>query len=282
VIGTILLSVALSGIPRVYTAGTDVSGYTEVPPPAIEMRMDVASATSVPWIDANGWRFIRGLKKAFYSKLPAGSASLAAAEAYAYGVDAILESAPQDAAALERMQQFLREIDAPALPVRAQVGLVDDGSDEMAEVMVLLSRRNLLFRVLKQPDPKLDVNVRLGSREFPKGAAEDPNEFAARIRSRIGDENRLIRIFNTYTVLAHLTGDAQSARLHLLNYAKRPARDVRVRVLGSYEEVHLAEANNSTMKAMDIAVEHGGTEFTVPRIDTYAVIDLERTKKTKR
>jgi hypothetical protein len=263
-------------------AGMDVNGFTEVPPPAIEMRMDVASATSVPWIDANGWRFLRGVKKAFYSKLPAGAAPLAAAEAYAYGADAVLDPAPEDAAALKRMQDFLQAIEAPPLPVRAQIGLIDDGSDEMAEVMVLLSRRNLLYRVVSKPDPKLEVNVNLGSAEFPKEAAEDPNEFAARIRSKIGDDNRLIRIFNSYTVLAHLTGDAKNARVHLLNYAKRPAKDVRVRVLGSYRQVHLAEASDSAMEARDILVENGATEFTVPQIGTYAVVDLESTNQSKR
>src|SRR5262245_32221871 len=67
-----------------------VVAFTEVPPPGLRSVQNEAQATTAPWIDSNGWRFQRGLDKANYSKLPAGAAPLAAAEAFAFGVDAIL------------------------------------------------------------------------------------------------------------------------------------------------------------------------------------------------
>ena len=64
----LMLAAAIGGLPRVYTPDTSVEGYTKVPPPNIRMRMNEASATTVPWIDSNASRYMRGVKKAFYAK----------------------------------------------------------------------------------------------------------------------------------------------------------------------------------------------------------------------
>lgn len=271
----LMLAAAIGGLPRVYTPDTSVEGYTKVPPPNIRMRMNEASATTVPWIDSNASRYMRGVKKAFYAKLPAGSAPLAAAEAFAYGVDAILEPAPDDKQALDAMLEFSRRMDAPRMPMLANIGIVDDGSPEMAEVLNLLSRRNLLYRVVTAPDPKLDLNIRIGSEQYPRDAVSNPNDFAARVREKLTDDKRLVRLFNTYTVIVNLTGENSRARLHVLNYARRPVKDIRVRVLGEYKQVKLHEAADANMAAQDIVVADHGTEFTIPQIATYAVIDLE-------
>jgi hypothetical protein len=253
--------------------------YVDVPAPKMERRTDVASATSVPWIDSNGWRFLRGTTKARYAKLPPGSAALAAAEAHAYGVDAVFEPAESDKESLASMQAFIKRIEAPRLPVRANIGVIDDGSAEIEEVLNLLGRRNLLYKVIRKPDPSLDVNVRLGTKQFPRDAAADPNGFAARVREQLGDDKRLVRLFGSYTVLAHLTGNRGRARLYLLNYSPRPVRDLRVRVLGEYGEVKLAEAADAAEAAKDIMMSEGGTEFTVPALKTYAVVDLVANKE---
>lgn len=274
-----MLAAAIGGLPRVYTPDTSVEGYTKVPPPNIRMRMNEASATTVPWIDSNASRYMRGVKKAFYAKLPAGSAPLAAAEAFAYGVDAILEPAPDDKQALNTMLEFLRRVDAPRMPMLANIGIVDDGSPEMAEVLNLLSRRNLLYRVVTAPDSKLDLNIRIGSEQYPRDAVKNPNDFAARVREKLTDDKRLVRLFNTYTVIVNLTGENGRARLHVLNYARRPAKDIRVRVLGEYKQVKLHESADANLTAQDVVVADRGTEFTIPQIATYAVIDLESKSK---
>ena len=291
-IAYILVAAAL--LPRVHVAagsapafrqnGVEVvesvpAGYTKVPPPNLEMHVDVASATSVPWIDSNVWRFLRGVQKALYEAIPAGKSALSAAEAYAFGVDAILEPEAADAEPLGHMISFLKRIDQPPMPALANIAMIDDGSDELGEVMNLMSRRNLLYRVVSKPDPSLDVNVRVGTPEYPRDAVSDPNEFAARVRSQLGDEKRLVRIYNTYTVLAHLNGDGHHVRVHLLNYGRRPALEVRVRVLGAYETVHLADSSDADEKASDVAIQDGGTEFTVRNLATYAVVDLEKQKR---
>ena len=145
-----------------------------------------------------------------------------------------------------------------------------------------MSRRNLLYRVVSAPDPKLDINVRVGSQQYPREAIENPNDFAARVRERLKDEKRLVRLFGTYTVLVNLTGAGDRARLHLVNYSRRPVKDVRVRVLGAYRQVQLVEAADSKQAAQDVVVVDGATEFTIPQITTYAVVDLRGKTKGRK
>ena len=158
------------------SAGFHADAFTPVAPrceaaeaPKVELRMDVASATNAPWIDANGWRFQRKAGGIWCYRTPAGAAALAAAEAYAYGVDAVIQPDPADFGEFARMLAFLRRIDR--LPMRAlvNIGVVDDGSDSTGEVLNLLARRNLLFRVLQSPDPRYEVNVQPKDVADPRG-----------------------------------------------------------------------------------------------------------------
>jgi hypothetical protein len=273
-IGVLLLAAAL--IPRIQTGDISVEGYETVRPPRMEMRMNVASATSTPWVDANGWRYLRGLKKALYAKLPPGAAPIAAAEAFAYGVDAILEPAPEDEAKLVTMLSFLKSVEAPPLPVRADIGIIDDGTPQLGEVLNLLTRRNLSYKVVTAPDPKFDLNIKVGSEQFPRSAIANPADFAARVREKLTDEKRVIRVYNSSTVISYITGDEKHTRVHLLNYGRRPSKDVRIRVLGEFSKVRLKEASNPDQQAADVVVADKGTEWTVSDLPIYAVIDLER------
>src|SRR5580658_3959653 len=132
---------------------------TQAIAPKVEYHMDVASATRVPWVDANGWRFEREPGRSFFYDAPAGSAALAAAEAFAYGVEAAIRAAPEDLASLAGTLKFLGSIDQPRLPVMANIGVIDDGSDTMAEVLNLLARHNLLFQVIPQANQKYNLNI---------------------------------------------------------------------------------------------------------------------------
>jgi hypothetical protein len=140
--------------------------------PAVEYQMDVASATRVPWVDANGWRFEREPGRSFFYDAPPDSAALAAAEAFAHGVVAAIRAVPEDLAPFARMLRFLGQIGQPRLPLMANIGVIDDGSDTMAEVLNLLARHNLLFHVIPSADPKYDLNIH----NVPKAA--NPYEFA--------------------------------------------------------------------------------------------------------
>src|SRR6185503_19365540 len=128
-------------------APSETSGFQEVPSPGVRYLPNVARATNVPWIDSNGWRFARGLRNANYAKVPAGSAALAAAEAFVFSIDAIVDPDPKDVEDLGAMLRFIRSQAAPPMPELVNIGVVDDGSPVMGEVLNLLTRRNLLFRV---------------------------------------------------------------------------------------------------------------------------------------
>lgn len=256
-------------------AGFEAIPYTLAEPacaeadmPRVQMRMDVAAATGMPWIDANGWRFLRRPARAYCYKELENGAALAAAEAYAYAVQSVVAAPPAELADFGRMLAFLRRIDRPALPALANFGIVDDGSDETAEVFNLMTRRNLLYRVLKAPDPRLDLNL------TPK-AVSDPYEYALQARRTLGDGKRLVRLYGTEVVIAHLTGDGRRARLHLLNYSHRPVLGLRVRVLGDWRAVALAIFGKEKAAPGDISRRDGATEFTVPEMGAYAVADLQ-------
>src|SRR6267378_3048610 len=135
----------------------DAAKFVKLPAPGVQYRADVASATNVPWVDANGWRFERGGARAYYYDVPWRRASLAAAEAYASGVEAVIHPEPRDLPAFGRMLVFLRGVEGTELPARANIGIMDDGSSVTGEVLNLLARRNLLARVVTAPDPKYEL-----------------------------------------------------------------------------------------------------------------------------
>jgi hypothetical protein len=241
--------------------------------PKVEYHMDVASATRVPWVDANGWRFEREPRRAFFYDAPAGSAVLAAAEAFAYGAEAAIFAAPEDLTPFEAMLKFLAEIDQPRMPAMANIGVIDDGSDTMAEALNLLARHNLLFHVIPSADPKYDLNIR----HVPEAA--NPYEFAMKVRRDLTDEKRLLRIFGSNVVLVRLTGDGQQARVHLLNYGQAAVKGLRVRVLGVYAQGKLAAFEHPGAALEDYSAQDGATEFTIPEMNAYAVVDLKRDSK---
>jgi hypothetical protein len=47
-------------------------------------------------------------------------------------------------------------------------------------------------------------------------------------------------------------------------------------VLGQYAQHHLWLADGAGVELLDYSVEPGATEFTLPELKTYAVVDLSR------
>jgi len=263
-----------AGFNAVALGAATLSGLEKVDAPRVEWKMDVASATRAPWIDANGWRFTRQPGRRWYEEPPNGAGALAAAEAFAYDADAILRIAPGDLPAFGRMLEFLKRADQAPMPALANIGLIDDGSDLVAEVMNLLARKNLLYRIVPAPEPSLDLNVRIGSREFPRQAAEDPGAFASLVRQRLTDDKRLLRIYGSDVVIGRLTGQGPRARLHLLNYAGREVQGLRVRLRGRYKGT-LRAAGIERAALEDSLLTREATEFSIPAMMAYAIVDLE-------
>ncbi len=246
--------------------------------PRVNYRMDQASASRVPWLDSNGWRFLRQPQARFYYETTGTQSALAAAEAYAWGVNALIKPDAAGLKPLGEMLGFLRGIEAADLPAVADFGYIDDGTSISGEVMNLMVRYNLLFRVVRAPDPNLKMTVKLGTPDYPIDQARNPGAMAHIVRGNLTDDRRSLRIYGSAVVEGRLTGSAGRLRVHLINYdgAFRRVNGLRVRVAGAYPKHHLAGADIPGEELLDYTVLPDATEFTLRELKTYAVIDLSR------
>ena len=274
-------------VPAEAAAAWTAAGFTVVPleekerserttlqAPGLRSRAEVASASVRPWVFANGWRFQRRPDGRYWGDVPAGKAALAAAEAFAYGADAVLAIDPADLESFGRMQAFLSSLPESALPAAVDIAVVDDGSPPIGEILNLMARRNLLFKVVQKEAPDVALNVRIGSKEFPRKEAQNPETFAVSVRRRLTDERRSLRLYGSEVVLARLVRDAGHARLHLLNYGGRPIDGLRVRLLGNWAPGEARAFGETRMAIEDLVAANGATEFSLGTIGPYAVVDL--------
>ena len=181
---------------------------------------------------------------------------------------------PADAPNLGAMLTFLEGLPAADLPPIADLAVVDDGSPVTGEVMNLLARRNLLFQVVQAPSVRFRLNIAIGSAAYPRAEASDPSAFALKIRRQLTDEERSLRVYGSEVVIGRLTGNAQRVRLHLINYGGREIEGLRIRLRGAYRNGEAYIAGSGRVALDDQVVAEGTTEFSLPRIATYAAIDL--------
>jgi hypothetical protein len=268
-----------AGLSAVAVSEADLAVRDPLLPPGLKARADRASATRSPWVDANGWRFLRHPEGQYvYEDLPAGRAALAAAEAFVYGADAVLKIDPADLESLGKMLAFVAQLPANDLPDVADLAVVDDGSTPLGEVLNLLVRRNLLIRIVKAPSTDFGINVKLGTKEYPLKEAGEPSALALKIRRQLTDEQRALRIFGSEVVIGRLASDGSRARLHLLNYGGRDIEGLRIHLRGSFPPGEALVAGQGRVALEERAVVDGATEFTVPRLGAYGVVDLPAVK----
>ncbi len=257
---------------------SDPRNAVKLLPPAIRTGINQASASREPWLDSNGWRFLRQTQGKFYYDVPGQQSAVAAAEAFSYGADAMIHTNAAGLKPLGQMLAFLKGVSASDMPPVADIGFIDDGTDTSGEVMNLMVRGNLLFRIVNEPDKRLKVNVKLGSTDYPLQDAKNPKMTAARIRSNLTDEMRSLRIYGSPVVVGRLTESGGKARIQLLNYggAARKVYGVRVRVFGRYKNHKVLADDTPGAALQDFTSDATATEFTLPELKTYAVIDLSR------
>jgi hypothetical protein len=259
-------------------SGADIASREALPTPGIVARAGVASPTRAPWIVANGWRFTRNPGGTYRYDLAPGKALLAAAEAFAYGADAMLKVDPAEAASVEGLLAFLDGLPAVDPAPVADLAVVDDGSAATGEVMNLLARRNLLYAIVKAPSQRFPINVAVGSPEYPAADAADPSAFALKVRRQLTDERRSLRIFGSEVVIGRLTGDGRRMRLHLINYGGREIDGLRVRLRDAYPAGHANVPGAGRVALLEHGAADGATEFTLARFGVYAVVDLAATR----
>ena len=243
-----------------------VKGTIKLLAPAVQYRPNAATASRSPWLDSNGWQFLRYPHARFYYDVSGPQAALAAAEASCFGGEALIHTDSAGLKPFAAMLDFLRTLGPNDRPPVADIGLIDNGLEDAGEVMNLMVRNNLLFAIVARPDPRYKITI---GPVVPD--AENPATAAHQIRARLTDEKRSLRIYGSPVVIGRLTTLPEGVRVHLLNYAgvERKVNGLRVRVAGRYPK-------HSRAELLDYTVESDGTEFTVPELSIYAVVDLTR------
>ncbi len=269
---------AWKGVNGIEAQAADMRGAVRLSAPGVQYRVNEASATRMPWLTSNGWRFLRNPQGTYYYDAVGAKAALAAAEAFCFGNAAMVRADSAGLKPLAGMLGFLGGLGGNEGSAVADIGFVDDGSAAAGEVMNLMVRYNLLFRRVTRPDPRLKLNVQLGSKAFPMELAKNPGMMAHEIRAHLTDEKRSIRVYGSPVVVARVTETAGGVRVHLLNYAgaERKVDGIRVRVPGRYAQHRVAAAGSPGIELLDYVAEADATEFTLPELKTYAAIDLSR------
>jgi hypothetical protein len=140
--------------------------------------------------------------------------------------------------------------------------------------MNLLVRRNLLFSVVRAASPQYAINVKIGTRDYPESEAANPSQFVQKVRTQLTDEKRSLRLYGSEVVICRLAGQGGIARVQLINYGGRELEGLRVRLLGSYGKGEAQEVKYGRIDLTDFASASGTTEFSIPRMSTYAVVTL--------
>lgn len=257
----------------------DAGKTVKLQAPGVALRIDEASASRKPWVSSNGWKFLRQPTAKFYYDAGPETAPLAAAEAFCFGGDALIHTDKNGIKPLAEMLQFLNAVNSDAGKPITDIGFVDNGSPVAAEVMNLMVRDNLLFGITGPANSDYKLTVRLGSQDYPASSTQDADSVVHRIRMNLTDDRRSVRIFATSVVIVRLTGGRDKARLHLLNYGAAHSIRVggfRVRVLGRYPKFQIHSFGAPREQLQDYEVQSDATEFTVPELRTYAVVDLSQ------
>jgi hypothetical protein len=256
----------------------DPQGMQKLQAPGVKFRRHGGGATQAPWVDSNGWRLIRNPDAKYFYEAPGPNAALAASEAFAYGVHAVIHTDTAGLKSFGDALDFLCRLDVPDYQPLVNVGFIDDGSPESGEFMNLLVRRNLLFRPVKTADSSLDLTVKLGSPEYPRTEAGNPSLLAEKVRGNLTDEKRLLRIYGSDLVIGRLVGNKKQATLFLLNYGtnQRPVDGLRVKILGGYQIKALADYGAPNESPADVVHSAQSTEFTLKDLGTFAMMSLSR------
>jgi hypothetical protein len=64
--------------------------------------------------------------------------------------------------------------------------------------------------------------------------------------------------------------------VHLINYGGGKVEGLRVSVRGTYAHGMLAANGVKNAKLVDYSTADDGTEFTIPEMDVYAMVDLKK------
>ncbi|MCZ2149832.1 MAG: hypothetical protein LC126_18885 [Bryobacterales bacterium] len=262
-------TILLAAVYPVLFPGGEPAGLVKVPPPGVRYRMNMAMATSSPWVDSNIWRYRRDPETKYFCDVRGKSVQLAAAEAFSQGVGVSLQTTPEQKQDYDAILEFLKSIpQGPAKPWADVRIASDDGSAQAGEALNLLARRNIFYTT--QPGARGSA-LRLDSK------ITNAYEYMQDVREKIGDDKRVLRIFGSELTIATLTRAGKRVRLQLVNYGNRPVETLRIRIQGHYTEknIHARVFKVAEPHLAEFAHEGNYTEFTLEELPLYAVLDFD-------
>src|SRR5258708_3497548 len=112
------------GATEISVAIGDPLHAVKLTPPAVNYRMEEASASQSPWIDSNGSKILRQPHAQFYYDAPGAIGPLAAAEAFMFGANAMVQTDSAGLKPLAEMISFLGTLVEPSLPPAADLRLI--------------------------------------------------------------------------------------------------------------------------------------------------------------
>jgi len=280
-----------------------------------------SGASGEPWIEANGWLILyhraRGAQPVVLAydppqegRLRPGSLELAAAEAASFGGQfalklderlrrGLVEAQPRVVAEWKRVAEQLTFAEsgvfrgAPA----ANIAVVADALEPVAEVLNLLARRNHPFLVLPRGGDlqaalakKYALVIAIAQPPLPTAKAApakpesarapivvqrkevlDPEAFVAEMRRRMTGR-RLYALSNAETIIS-CPWRLEDGRLavHLVNYAIDPLLEVRLRPAVKFSRALLFTPEDAAPRPL--AVRAG--EVVIPEMNVSAVVVFE-------
>jgi len=248
--------------------GEAPSGTVKAAPPGVRYRMNIASATSSPWVDSNLWRYRRDERAKFACDVRQKSIVLAMAEAFSVQASISLQTEASQKADYDTMLAFLQSLPPGPVTRWAQVSITaDDGSFQAGEVLNMLTRKNILFSRGNVPQT---LPIAIDSK------ISNAYEKMQEIREKLGDDHRVLRIFGSELTLAELAREGQRVRLHLVNYGSRPVETIRIRIQGKYTEKNMKAYvyGVNASRLFDFVQEGDFTEFSLDRLPVYGVLDF--------
>lgn len=252
-----------AALPILFT-GTDTAGYQKAIGPGVRYRMNMASATSSPWVDSNLWRYQRKPQESYLCDTKGKNVVVAMAEGFATGVKLAVQIAPEQNADYDKMLEFLKQIpDGPSTPW-VNFTVSEDGSFQAGEVMNMLSRRSISYRVASKGDYALTSKM------------TNAYEAMQDIREKLGDDRRVLRLFGSELTLAVAARNGNRVRVHMVNYGQRPVEHLRIRVQGVFREANIKAYlyGGIASKFTDFESGKDYTEFTLESLGPYGVLDL--------
>jgi len=280
-----------------------------------------AGASGEPWIEANGWLILYHRTRAAQpvllaydapkeGRLRPGSLELAVAEAASFGGQfalklderlrrGLVEAQPRVVAEWKRVAEQLKFAEGVVfrgVPA-ANIAVVADALEPVAEVLNLLARRNHPFLVLPRGGDlqaamakKYVLVIAIAQPPLPPAKAApakpasarapiivqrkevlDPEAFVAEMRKRMTGR-RLYALSNAETIISYpwRLEDGRLA-LHLVNYAIDPLLEVRLRPAVKFSRALLFTPEDAAPRPL--AARAG--EVVIPEMNVSAVVVLE-------